>query len=981
MLEPIIIKDYFVQSIQRELKRNKTATELMDLKLLEFSVLKEIMDNCGSFPAKHRINFCKFLFSLPNDYAYFELLNKRGTHPFYKNLELNFDLKDKFMLNKLKSLCSNLAFWSEEVGNVFFLPNIVFPFIKSFKGNDCFVFETLIALINCFCQYWFEFYPGAPLNHLRLCEKIIEKENALLFRFFKSNEKQQKEKYEKERFDKKTIYNSNNDKNKKLSDPINLKITEICWKFMQSFYSESLDKTSWLQLLDFLACNSHKPEILLYLNCALLLSSDKLIVKCRSIEELYALLFSQNLLKYPTSSCGKNMLKVFKLANSLYDKYSSYQLYKYTPHIPFENSQYKLKITFPLDFLGTTAAIKEHIFNEEHRLDAKKGQIELLEQNFNALLKREEKIQKTYECLVHKEREKAELLKRELDLILYQKQQTNQELKGKKLDKIGKLQSVVDNSMHLYSKMNENELKFFDEEVKTRKVLAEFDIKTRLQQEELNNLDFKANRKLIDLLQMRAKDELNQKLKVEDCFRDKQRCFEDRIHEQKWKIEDEAYQLNLGNIARNKEFELLKLRDQNVYLEKQYKRSQKEFENKLFRQQVEKERVGRNAEFTDFNSNNYSNNFGRTSIEENFLNSISKVSNKNNNNDNNSVNNGNNHANNYLGSSSGSYNSNCNNNYYNNNSVEQQQQIENELNRLIEDLRSNMANLELEEKALLEYEQDLLKREFDVKLLGLKKNVYSGEGQTPASQTSFKGNMNDNYALDMLSKIEAEKHSLKLKKNDMELRKQQISDNLSSLYNYNVHSHPSNQFSSSSASGKNTNLGTSSNNNNNYNKKNNTNTSNYNYFLDSDGNNKLLSAADNNNNNNNINNMNSLTSMSSSELLRLEKENQIREENEKLYKKIRNDKSNNQPNIGEFSEGNYSNNSKNNNNNINNLKLDSENRHSQSEALTSKFPYDNSFGDRSQMLSPSIQNTFGNNSRNDNNEIKNKVNNDLNQSK
>lgn len=917
MLEPIIIKEYFIQSIQRELKKNKNATDLIDLKLLDYTLLKQIIESCGSFPEKHRINFYKFLFSLPNDFYYFDLINKRGLHPFFKNLELQFDLKDKFFLNKLKNICSNLAFWSEEVGNVFFLPNLVFPFVKCFKGNDSFLFELLISIINCFCQFWFEFYPGAPLNHLKLCEKIIEKENPHLFKFLKTNEKKEKEKFDKEKFDYKKINFNNRDK--KFKDPINLKITEISWKFMQSFYSESLDKTSWMQLIDFLTCNTHRPEMLLYINSALLLVSDKLIIKCKSIEELYTLLFSQNLLKYPIS--GKNMLKVFNLANNLYNKYSNYQLYKYTPHIPFENGEYKMKINFPLDFLGTTAAIKEQVFQEESKLEQKKNQIEILESNFKELLKREKKIQRTYECLVHKEKEKAELLQRELDLILFQKDKLNQELKEKKLDKVGRLQNVIDQSMHLYKKMNENELKYFNEELKTRKVLEEFDMKSRLQQEELNNLEVEANRKLIDLMHLRTKDEMMQKHKEEEFMKEKERNFANKIHENKWNVEDEAYKLNLINISNNKEMQLLKLRDQNLYMEKLFQQKKKDHENKIFIQQVEQERLGRNGDF---------NNFGRTSIEDNFLNSISKVSNKN--------------------------NSSNQNNYNNNRSLKNsgndavQQQIENEFNGLIEDLRNNMRNLELEEKALLEYEQDLLQREFDTKLLGLKKSNYSSE----SFNTGFKGDMN-NYIIDELNKIESEKQNCKQKKNDLEKRKQQISDNLSNMYNYNIKTQPSNQYSNSNSSGKNPLIRTSNNND---------------YLTDSYGNNVLSS---NNNNNNNLN-INSLNSINSSELHRLEKENQIRQENEKLYKKITNSNTNNNDDLNEIRNSNSNNYSAN--------RLDSENKQSQSEALTSKFPYENSFGDRSpnnlNINNNNNQNTFGDN-RNDNNNFNNP--NDMNESK
>ena len=828
MLEPIIIKDYFIQNIQKELKKNKSA-DLLDLKLLEYNILKEIIESCGSFPEKHRINFWKFLFSLPNDNFFFDLINKRGIHPFFHDLEVNFEIKDKFILNKLKNICSNISFWSEEVGNIFFLPNIVYPFIKSFKGNDLFIFETVINLINCFCQFWFEFYPGAPLNHLKLCEKIIEKENNVLYNFFKKNKNVNYENFSKEKNEEnKKITNS---KNIKLKDPINLKITEISWKFMQSFYSESLDKTSWLQLIDYLSCNSHRPEILLYFNCALILVSDKLIMKCRSIEELYNLLFSANLLKYPIST--KNMLKVFKLTDNLYIKYSQYQLYKYIPHIPFEKSDYKMKIKFPLDFLGTTASIKEQLFNEQIGLKNKKGQIDELEKNFKELLKREENIQKTYECMIHKEKEKADLIKRELDLILYQKDKINNDLKERKLYKVGKLQKVIDQSLNLYDKMNKNEMEYFKEEIKTRKILEEYDIKNRLQNEELNNLEFEANKKMIDLLNLRSKDELMQKQKSEELIREKERNLMTRLLEEKWKIEDETNKRNIDNIRNLKEMNYLQLRDKNLLLEQDYKNKVNDFDNKLYIQQVEKER---NNRIGDYNL------LGRTSIEENFLNSIANVSNKN------------------------------INSMNKNNSI----QIDNELNTLIKELRKNMLSIEAEENALVVYEQEIVKKLFETKLLGFK---------------NFNNDKNyENYIIEELTRLEREKENCKSKKNEIENRKIKISENLNNLYNFHSQSK--------------------------YSQNNNSNNSLY-----------LKSYKQNESFNPNI--VNTYNSMSSSDLKRLEKENIIREENEKLYKQITNS-NNTSKNYGD-------------NKNSNNF----DNKNLVSDAPTSKFPNENSFGNRS----------------------------------
>ncbi len=906
MLEPIIIKDYFIQNIQKDMKKNKHATDIMDLKLLEYNILKEIIDSCGSFPVKHRINFLKYLYSLPNDHHYFDLVNKRGMHPFFRNLEINFNLKDIFTLKKLKNLCSNIAFWSEEVGNVFFLPNMVYPFLKCLKGNDLFIFELLIVLINCFCQYWFEYYPGAPLDHLKLCEKIIERENPPLYKFFKKNEKKEKERIDEEIYDK---CNLRKKEITKINDPINLKITEICWKFMQSFYSESLDKTSWMQLIDFLSINSHKPEILLYINSALILISDKLIMKCKSIEELYSLLFSKNLLNYPINS--KNMLKVFKLANNLYEKYSNFQLYKYIPHIPFENSDYKMKINFPLDFVGTTAAIKEQIFHEENRIEEKKSQIDLLEHNFKQLLAREAKIQKTYECMVHKEKEKAELLKRELDLILYQKDKLNQELKEKKLDKVTRLQNTIDQSLHLYRKMNDYELKYYDEEIRAKKVLEEFDIKSRLQNEELNNLEMEGNRKLIDLLNLRSKDELMQKHKNENYILDKERNFINRIHDEKWRIEDESYKKNISNILNIKEMEFLKMRDHNLYMEKLHKQKQKDFYNKLLIQQVEKERVIRNSDL-----NNNFNNYARTSIEENFLNSISKVSNKNT-------------EIKYLNDS-------CINNY------------EYELNDFIQDLRKNMNNIELEEKALMEYEHELNKREFDIRCLATKKKNHNDNPEYSNNHNSF---FNCNNFSDELNRIENEKHNFRNKKEEIELRKKGIIENLNEIHNYKYQSQQTHQFTNSNNSLKNLQMRTSNNNNLNY---------------DIHGNNPPSP--------NNIN-FNSFNSMSSSDLRRVEKENQIREENEKLYKKITN---NSKLNLDDINNNNSTD-----KNNYSSNKIDSDNKNMQSEALTSNFPYDNSFGTNN-AANFNNQNNYGNNTINKikNNEFSNNINNsNLNDSK
>jgi hypothetical protein len=474
MKEPIIKRENFLNAIKKEIKLTSKDRKdnILDLKLLDYPIIKQIMDNCNALPDKHRFIIWKYLLSLPCDKENFEFFNNKGIHQFFNGFENRFPLKDQNTLRKLKQICSLISHWSPHIGNVYFLPNLVFPFVKSIKGDDLLIFELLIAFITTYGQYWFEYYPGAPVHHFKLIEKILSHESKALDSFFKSREENRL---------------------------LNIYFNELVWRLLKNIFSESLPKESWLQLMDFLFTYNHKPELILYFIASFILNHERQILKTKSQEELEGLLFNIN-----------KTVSITKLVNTthkLFEKYSKYQLIGYKPYIPFPEKDYPSIFKFPVDFLEATSQLKEDLFRQEMEFKENTKEVDLIENKIQELLKKEELMQKTYESIIYKEREKAKVYKQELDMLVFQKEKYYDLMKNKKLEKVEQLQNIINNSLKFHSEMNKAELSSFEGEMKRKRNLEEYDFKKKIQQEELNGLDIETTKKMIDLINLRNKEE------------------------------------------------------------------------------------------------------------------------------------------------------------------------------------------------------------------------------------------------------------------------------------------------------------------------------------------------------------------------------------------------------------------------------------------------------------------------------------------
>lgn len=396
--EPIIKQSNFDRYIKSELKPKDL--NKINLNIFSYKNLQQIITYCGSYPENARKFIWKYLLSLPNDKYLFSKYSHKGVHPFYENLQQVFPIADQKYFRRVQAICSLISFWCPHVGNIYYLPNIVFPFVKTILGDDLFIFETLIALFNSVFKYWFDHYPNMPYEHIDYIVDIINKE---------TND-QMKHQFE----------NTNTN---------SIKINELIWRLLTNFFSESFNKNDWLSFVDFILSYNHKPEMILYFSGAFILQyKDDLIMHKDNKIKISKVLYDITL--------PRNVLTLIKSTLKLYGKYYKTQKMVYYAYVPFPDNEYPIMDKFPLDFLKTTQQLKDEIksgkldINEEVEYSDKKKKI--LDKKYNELLQREKDIEFAYQELLATQKEKNEILKRELDAILYKKEMVYNEIKRHK---------------------------------------------------------------------------------------------------------------------------------------------------------------------------------------------------------------------------------------------------------------------------------------------------------------------------------------------------------------------------------------------------------------------------------------------------------------------------------------------------------------------------------------------------------------------
>ena len=474
--QPILNTSLYKKALESEFPTS--SKEKMRMKLLQYNIIKESLDQCSSFPSNMRKYIYQFLFSLPNEKKIYEKYDKMGVHPFYRFLDDIYPLTDITQKSNLQKVCSLLAFYSPLIGNIYFLPELVFPFIKCFPNEEHFLFELLIAFFHSIGNFWFEFYPGSPLYHIKLSEKIIEHEDSILCEHIEK------------------IYRE--------SDIAELKLTEIIWRLIRNLFSESLVKDHWLQMIDFLFAYNHKPEMILYIASSFILSIKNQILACSNSDELKNIIFDTS--NYTT------LTNIFKKTRELYKKYNKYQIYKYIPYYPIytEGEKDYNKIPenyFPDDYKENANSIKDEMMKINKEYDEKDIHLERTDKYYKDLLKKEKESQRKFLSELNKENMKEYMIKKELDIALLHKMRFNEELAKKKINKLDEINATIKNTVNIFNDINEAQIKRVQQEMAHKKLYENIILNQRVLHEQINKYDRECNKGLEKLQNLRKTKE------------------------------------------------------------------------------------------------------------------------------------------------------------------------------------------------------------------------------------------------------------------------------------------------------------------------------------------------------------------------------------------------------------------------------------------------------------------------------------------
>ena len=474
--QPILNVSNYKKALESEFP--PSSKEKMRVKLLQYNIIKESLDQCSSFPSNIRKYIYQFLFSLPNDKNIFSKYDKMGIHPFFRFLDDIYPLADNTQKANLQKVCSLLAFYSPLIGNIYFLPELVFPFIKCFPNEEHFLFELLIAFFHSIGNFWFEFYPGMPLYHIKLSEKIIEHEDSLLYDHIEK------------------IYRE--------SDIAQLKLTEIIWRLIRNLFSESLIRDHWLQMIDFLFAYNHKPEMILYIASAFILSIKNEIITSSNSDEIKSVLFDTN--NYT------KLTNIFKKAKELYKKYNKYQIYKYIPYYPiyteYSNDYNKLPDNyFPDDYKENVDNIKDEMMRINKEYDEKDIHLERTDKYYKDLLRKEKEAQRKFLSELNKENMKEYIIKKELDIALLHKMRFNEELAKKKINKLDEINDTIKNTVNIFNNLSEAEVKRVQQEMEHKKLYENIVLNQRILHEQINKYDRECNKGIEKLQNLRKMKE------------------------------------------------------------------------------------------------------------------------------------------------------------------------------------------------------------------------------------------------------------------------------------------------------------------------------------------------------------------------------------------------------------------------------------------------------------------------------------------
>lgn len=564
------LQDYsaFSKSIRKEEKTDKpvileknfkpiygTASMQTDLKDMNYDKLTGVLKKYTEYPEKYRPTIWRYLLSLPLKKDTFESLVKRDPHPAFVNLYKKFSVKSYRTYNKLARILSALAHWCPIFGEVEYLPDLVFPFVKVIKSDDLVLFEVLMCFLMQHCQLWFERYPNDPVHLLKTSvDVIIKKESINLYKHF---------------------------------NKVGFGVAQYAWPMLKNGFSVVLPKEDWLRLYDHIFTHHNKPELLYYFTAAYILHFRGTLSRIQSIEQMFE--FTENQNPVDMKAVLKHMFKLYKK----YQDDDEVYIGTHGNYIPLNaDHSYPVFMNYPKESVIYAQKIRSMKLSEEEIAEQKANEIAELRDRVSKLLLRDQQKREQEEAISQFQAQKYAETKQSLEQQILEKLREQDE----RTEYLRSLETTLQASIQSQETQRILDKQRITTEYEERRRLSEYEHKARLQEESLKSLEHKATQRLLEMMSIREKEEYQRQLNIEAAQRIKEEEARDKAMLEKWRLEDEERKLRAELLIREK----VQQREKQVFeydrqrLDMQHRLH--ELEKEVYVVQLEKERRLRQAE-------------------------------------------------------------------------------------------------------------------------------------------------------------------------------------------------------------------------------------------------------------------------------------------------------------------------------------------------------------------------------------------------
>lgn len=192
--------------------------------------VQSLLQTYGQYPEKYRLLIWRFLLCLPENKEAFVNLCSKGNHMAFVRLHEKYPLQNQRLSQRLLRILSALTYWCPVLGEVSYLPALVFPFVKMFPTDDLSAFETCMSILLHWAKDWFQTFPHPPLHVLSNFETYLAQKDAPLYNHF-----------------------------------VALEITSqiYAWNLLRTGFTEIFSKDEWLRVWDhFFTSMATHPNIL-----------------------------------------------------------------------------------------------------------------------------------------------------------------------------------------------------------------------------------------------------------------------------------------------------------------------------------------------------------------------------------------------------------------------------------------------------------------------------------------------------------------------------------------------------------------------------------------------------------------------------------------------------------------------------------------------------------------------------------------------